>query len=87
MRSGRELSYLNAAGRMTVAPVETTGRFAVGSAVSVSTKTYATAVAWRSYDVTADGRRFLVLKESADAAPPAFVVVQNWFQELRAKLR
>jgi len=45
----------------------------------------------RSYDVSRDGRRFLMIKENAGtsegAAPPAsMVVVQHWFEELRAKM-
>jgi serine/threonine-protein kinase len=40
----------------------------------------------RTYDVSADGKRFLMIKqpggsESSDTA--AFVVVQNWFEELK----
>jgi hypothetical protein len=38
------------------------------------------------YDVTRDGRRFLMLRpgEGDEAlALPRFVVVQNWFEELK----
>jgi len=41
----------------------------------------------RQYDVAADGR-FLMMREDAkdtDAAP-SIVVVQNWFEELKAKV-
>jgi hypothetical protein len=37
----------------------------------------------RTYDVTADGRRFLMLKGGAARAAPELVVVLNWFEELR----
>ena len=45
----------------------------------------------RTYDVSRDGRRFLMIKEnvgsSEHSAPPAsMIVVQNWFEELKAKL-
>ena len=45
----------------------------------------------RSYDVSRDGRRFLMIKENAgtsegNAPPASMVVVQNWFEELRAKM-
>jgi hypothetical protein len=41
----------------------------------------------RMYDVSADGQRFLVIKEirGADERPPSarFILVQNWFEELK----
>src|SRR6185503_3466165 len=40
----------------------------------------------RTYDVSADGQRFLMIKESeasADATTPQIVVVQNWQEELK----
>jgi Tol biopolymer transport system component len=41
----------------------------------------------RMYDVSPDGRRFLMIKESREAAerPPAarIILVQNWFEELK----
>jgi hypothetical protein len=44
---------------------------------------YDTTPGWwgRSYDVTADGSRFLLIKDSAP--PPHLVVVQHWDDELR----
>ena len=45
----------------------------------------------RTYDVSPDGQRFLMIKENAgsgegDAPPASMVVVQNWFEELKAKV-
>ena len=45
----------------------------------------------RTYDVSRDGQRFLMIKESArssdgNAPPASMVVVQNWFEELKAKV-
>ena len=38
----------------------------------------------RNYDVSADGKRFLMVKESAtQAAAPQIVVVLNWSEELK----
>ena len=52
------------------------GRYLVGSA-NVG----------RTYDVSPDGRRFLMIKEAAStnatSAPREIVVVQNWFEELK----
>ena len=42
---------------------------------------------WRQYDVSPDGQRFLMIKEDAikprGASATSFVVVQNWFEELK----
>jgi len=44
----------------------------------------------RTYDVSRDGRRFLVLKKAPGqkrgAADPSMIVVQNWFEELKRKV-
>jgi len=41
----------------------------------------------RSYDIAVDGSRFLMIKTADSPAqsggPPAIVVVQHWFDELR----
>jgi len=36
----------------------------------------------RTYDVSPDGQRFLVVKRSANQVTPQIVVVQNWLEEL-----
>ena len=40
----------------------------------------------RSYDVTADGERFLLTKLPGELARPRVLFVLNWFEELRAKV-
>ena len=40
----------------------------------------------RTYDISPDGRRFIVIKQatrSEQTAPPSLIVVQNWFEELK----
>ena len=37
----------------------------------------------RTYDVSADGKRFLMVKQPANQAAPQIVVVQNWLEELK----
>ena len=38
----------------------------------------------RNYDVSPDGKRFLMVKQPANqAAAPQIIVVQNWFEELK----
>ncbi len=47
---------------------------------------YSSAVAGRSYDVSPNGERFLMIKAggAGDDTPPAeLILVQNWFEELK----
>ena len=53
--------------------------------VVVETPIFA-ALAPRSYDVTADGKRFLVIEDpSAGPDAPSFAVVLNWAEELKRR--
>jgi eukaryotic-like serine/threonine-protein kinase len=90
-RSGRELFYLDATNTLTAVPVQTAGpTFSVGKPAKVFDATYSTPFPPRSYDVSADGQRFLMLKESGagdpNATPMRMVVVEHWFQELRQRM-
>jgi hypothetical protein len=43
----------------------------------------------RTYDVSPDGRRFLMIKNAdapSSSASARIVLVQNWFEELKAKV-
>jgi hypothetical protein len=43
----------------------------------------------RSYDISADGKRFLAIKPMSagqTGAPSNLMVVQNWFEELKQKV-
>ena len=85
-RGGRELVYLDGATHLTAVPVETTGStFRAGTPATLVTTVYATPDLYRSYDVSPDGQWFLMIKQdTGQTAPsPSFVVVQNWFEELK----
>jgi hypothetical protein len=45
----------------------------------------------RTYDVSPDGERFLMIRDNAvasgDSSSRAMIVVQNWAEELKAKVR
>jgi hypothetical protein len=46
-----------------------------------------TALMFPFYDVSGDGQRFLMIKESEEAtALTQIVVVQNWFEELKRRV-
>ena len=86
-RNGRELFYLDAANTLTAVPVQTTGStFSASNPAKVFDTKYTTPVSQRTYDVSPDGQRFLMIKEGAtdEKAPlPTLVVVEHWFEELK----
>ena len=99
-RSGNELFYLDANDLLTSVPVQATATaFSPGRPVRIlNTKYYAglttRGLDLRGYDVSADGRRFLMVKESgatsqepANAPPLNIVVVLNWLEDLKQKAR
>jgi serine/threonine-protein kinase len=88
-RNGRELFFRSGAALMVV-PVQTDRGFAAGNAKVVFEGVYATPLGGRSYDVSLDGRRFLMIKEGAAAGDtarrPQIILVQNWSEELKRLL-
>jgi hypothetical protein len=68
-------------------PVQTDPGFAAGNPAVLFEGSYATPQGGRTYDVSPDGRRFVMIKEGAatgDAAPrPQIILVQNWHEELK----
>jgi serine/threonine-protein kinase len=90
-RNGRELFYLagEAPVRVMTVPVQLASTFTAAAPQVVFEGPYhaSSANGGRTYDVSPDGERFLMLKEitPADAAarPPQLVIVLNWFDELK----
>jgi tRNA A-37 threonylcarbamoyl transferase component Bud32 len=86
-RDGRELFYLMPNGVLTRVPVEARGTaWKAGTPVLLLQGRYFTGAQGRTYDVSPDGRRFLMIKEAgADQADarPQIIVVQNWVEELK----
>jgi serine/threonine-protein kinase len=83
-RNGRELFYLDGSNSLTTVPVQTTGAtFSTGKPARVFDRAYAIPVGFRTYDVSPDGRRFLMIKDDQSAAAAGIVVVLNWQEELK----
>jgi len=96
-RSGRELFYVAPDGGLMRVAVErgparpqSGGQaWRTGTPAKLFDSTYAWAISGligRSYDISADGRRFLAIKPPAaeqTGAPTNLIVVQNWFEELK----
>ena len=88
--SGRELFYEAPDGALMAVRVEDGGVWNAGSPKKVVEGPYVTggAGSGRSYDVSNDGKRFLMVKRAPGegAASPQIVVVQNWSEELKARM-
>lgn len=76
------------AGALTTVPIQTMPAFTAGNPTKLFATRYFSAINARSYDVSSDGQRFLMIKDMPAPAPtPASVVVAlNWFEELKARL-
>lgn len=89
--SGREIFFRAPSGEMMAVPVTTTPAFTAEAPRALfPAADYAHSPSYRAYDVTPDGRRFVMLRRIADsvaAAPNQVVVVDNWFKELKAKVK
>jgi len=91
-RSGRELFYLDESSALTVVPVRTSGpTFVAGRPVKVFDTAYFEPNPARHYDVSPDGNRFLMVKDSTprdpNTTPANMVVVEHWFEELKSLVR
>ena len=87
-RSGRELFYLDESQTLTAAPVRMSeSTFSVGIPSKVFDTKYPEPNPARHYDVSPDGRRFLMIKDNPSSeqkgAQANIIVVLNWFEELK----
>ena len=85
---GNELFYRDAAGNMVAVEVRTNPVFSVTrTTILFSASRFASFEASPQYDVSADDQRFLMLRPLAGSAPDQLIVVENWFEQLKAKPR
>ena len=86
-RNGRELFYLDGSNMLTSVPVTPGDTLSAGKPAQLLRKTYFAGFGNRPYDVSADGRRFLMIKqpEAAEASVQEgnLIVVLNWQEELK----
>ena len=80
-RAGGELFYYIPPGRVMAVPVRPGATFTAGKPQVVVDGQYWAGPSIRTYDVSPDGKRFLMVKETPEAT--RFVVVLNWFEELK----
>jgi eukaryotic-like serine/threonine-protein kinase len=89
--NGRELFYIDAAGFLSVVAVQTSPTFTRGNPRKLLNTRYFVA-GGRTYDVSRDGHKFLMIKDApaaggVSAARPAMTVVLNWFEELKTRVQ
>jgi eukaryotic-like serine/threonine-protein kinase len=85
-RNGRELFYLVGQGRLMSVSLQPDETFLFGNPQVVFDGPYLAPQPGRTYDVSPDGQRFLMIKESGGdnkAVRNEIVVVLNWFQDLK----
>jgi serine/threonine-protein kinase len=94
-RNGKELFYLDGSDLLTAVPIATGTIFQEGNPTKIlSTKYFPGATSLgldlRGYDVSPDGQRFLMIKETpaerSSTATPSVIVVLNWIEELKSRL-
>jgi len=83
---GRELFY-RSGDRMMVVDIATQPAFRPGKPRLLFERPFAKGGPWRNYDVSRDGRRFLMLKPVNEDVPVTQLnVILNWLEELRVKV-
>jgi serine/threonine-protein kinase len=89
-RNGRELFYYLEPGTVITVPIESGATFVAGTPNKALAGAYVAPLEGRTYDVSLDGRRFLMLKNAETtnqtATTPRIIVVQNWFEELKRRV-
>ena len=87
---GREVFYLAPSGDVMAVPVQTEPTLTSGQRCGPGRGPHTCEpVRCRAYDMTPDGQRFLMMKESTAAGAPEagqIILVQNWSEELKARV-
>ena len=88
-RTGPELFYVAPSGAIMRLGVERAPSWSATTPAPLIKDGYVTSTGGangRTYDITRDGQRFLMIKQGGanqNVVPPSFIVVQNWVEELK----
>jgi serine/threonine protein kinase/Tol biopolymer transport system component len=92
-KDGHELYFMagtaiNSAGEPVITvTVETASNFRAGNPTQLFPGPYFSGLAGRTYDISADGQRFLMIKTVGQVASTSrIIVVENWFEELKRRV-
>ena len=86
---GKEIFYRDGSGNMVSVEVKTSPTFSLGTTkLLFPAGRYTSAAQHRQYDVSKDDSHFMMIRQTGGSAPDEIiVVVDNWFEELKAKAR
>jgi dipeptidyl aminopeptidase/acylaminoacyl peptidase len=85
-RDGRELFYVNGRGEMTTVALKPGPTFSPGEPRPLfSVSQYSVNNNAGVFDISPDGKRFLMIRPVAGLGETELVVVQNWFEELKQR--
>ena len=86
--SGKELFYRDVGGNLVAVKVHSTPTFSLErSTVLFPAGAYLAFARGAEYAVAPDDRRFVMIRQVAGSVPDELIVVDNWFDELKAKQR
>jgi serine/threonine-protein kinase len=86
--SGSELFFRDGARNLVAVEVKTNPTFSLGRSTTLFPAAgFASFEASPQYAVSLDDRRFLMIRQLAAGTPDKLIVVENWFEELKAKAR
>jgi hypothetical protein len=87
-RDGRELFYFDPGNRLIAVPVTAGRHFDAGAPAQlfrVTSVGFTRRIWYATYDVSADGQRFLI--NVTDPSPSPIGVLLNWSEELKQRVR
>jgi serine/threonine-protein kinase len=86
--SGKELFYRDVRGNLVAVEVESTPTLSLGrSTILFPASNYFSFERAAQYSVARDDQRFLMIRRVPGGVPDELIVVDNWFEELKAKQR
>ena len=87
-RNSRELFYVSSDQRLMAVPVEAGATFSHGKpqALFDVRDNLPPGALFMPFDISLDGKRFLMLKRERPAEGTTFVAVENWFEELKRRV-
>jgi serine/threonine-protein kinase len=89
-RTGREVFYVDGTNALMSVPVQTTPTFSAATPVKVFDAKFYNGGPGRTFDVSRDGQKFLMVKEpqvdQTTSTASSMVLVVNWLEELKARL-
>jgi serine/threonine-protein kinase len=84
--SGRELFYTDDRNRLVSVNVQAGATFAFGKTTVMFDLADTLLSNYRNYDIAPDGSRFAVIKPQRSRGSTQFIVVENWFEELKQRV-